>query len=120
MYKSKVSYSIGGRMRLLLKDSSVLILSGNHGDPWSGVDVNAPDSKPNQLGRDLFLIKVYEDKILPLGTQGTFKKKKNGLECKCGKKFGLRTSPYGLAGPEGQGEIPSVGCCSAYFLKNYK
>ena len=69
---------------------------------------------------DLFLIKVYEDKILPLGTQGTFSTKKNGLECKCGKKFGLRTSPYGLAGPEGQGEIPSVGCCSAYFLKNYK
>ena len=102
--------------RFLLKDGSIVYLSGDHGGPWLSVDVNGAVQKPNQVGRDFFIIKVFEDKVLPLGAQGTFNTQTNGKECLCGDKYGVQTSANYFAGPGGIGEVISGGCCSAYYL----
>jgi len=105
-----------GAASLLLKDGSVVYIGGSHGGPWLSVDVNGPLNKPNQVGRDFFIIKVFQDKILPLGAQGTFNKQYNGEQCLCGEQYGLQTgNPY-FAGEAGKREVISGGCCSAYYL----
>ncbi len=118
--KISVAYYNWYIARFLLKDGSVVYMSGSHGGPWLSVDVNGPNNGPNQVGRDMFIIKVFEDKILPMGAQGTFNPAYHGEKCLCGEQFGLQiANPY-FAGEGGKREVISGGCCSDYYIKNNK
>ncbi len=102
-------------MAFLLKDGSVVYLGGLHGGPWISVDVNGAAQGPNQIGRDFFIISVFNNKILPLGAEGTYNKDANNGKCECSKDAGTETMTY-FAGQQGWEEVVSGGCCSAEYL----
>lgn len=106
--------------RFLLKDGSMIYMGGSHGGPWLSVDVNGANNGPNQVGRDMFIIKVFEDKILPMGAQGSFNTKSNGEKCLCGEQYGQQTAANYFAGEGGADKVISGGCCSDYYIKNNK
>ncbi len=107
-------YSLAN-VAFLLKDGSVVYLGGTHGGPWISVDVNGAAQGPNQIGRDFFIISVFNNKILPLGAEGTYNKDANNGKCECSKDAGTETMTY-FAGAGGVGEVVSGGCCSAEYL----
>lgn len=113
------SYNLAA-VRFLLKDGSMIYMGGSHGGPWLSVDVNGANNGPNQVGRDMFVIKVFENKILPMGAQGTFNTNANGEKCLCGDQYGWKSSANYFAGGGGTGEVVSGGCCSDYYIKNNK
>ena len=105
----------------LLNDGAVVYFGDEHGGPWIVVDVNNFTHGPNEFGRDVFVIKVSSNNITnqhrlrAMGADGTFNKTVNGDICECSKDKGAKTIDR-IAGPNGQGEVISGACCSAYYL----
>jgi len=98
-----------------LPTGELIMFGGTHGGPWLSVDVNGPENKPNVLGRDIFVMKLYDNVVKPMGAYGTYKPEVNDGECKCGKEYGLKEATYFASGA-GAGVVASGACCSAYYL----
>jgi len=105
----------------LLKDGAVVYFGDSHGGPWIVVDVNNFNKGPNEFGRDVFVINVYSNNktnkhwAKAMGAEGTFNKNINGETCECSKDKGVKSANY-IAGGNGEGEVISGACCSAYYL----
>ena len=63
-------YNLSVQM-ILLSDGSVIYMGGLWGGPWIIIDVNGYKKGPNMVGKDLFGIQLWEDKMLPSGAVGT-------------------------------------------------
>ncbi|MFR1671367.1 MAG: hypothetical protein ACLSWI_00290, partial [Candidatus Gastranaerophilaceae bacterium] len=98
-----------------LATGELIMFGDSHGGPWISVDVNGFRKGPDKIGKDIFIMKVYDDFIRPLGAEGTFNKETNGEICGCGEEYGIEADPF-LAQGAGAGEVVSGGCCSAYYL----
>lgn len=101
--------------RFKLPTGELIMFGGTHGGPWLSVDVNGPENGPNVFGRDMFVMKLYDTSVKPMGAEGTFNPKTNGDECLCGKEYGLKDANY-FGGAAGAGEVASGACCSAVYL----
>lgn len=107
-------YNMSG-MKIKLSTGELIIFGGTHGGPWLTVDVNGAENGPNVLGRDIYVMKLYDNVVKPMGAYGTYKPSSNGDECLCGKEYGLKEATY-FAGAAGAGEVASGACCSAVYL----
>ena len=105
----------------LLNDGTLIQIGQSLGGPWVVVDVNNYSAGPNEVGRDVYIIRVMPSsnqyRLLPLGADGTFDKKSNGDVCECSKTKGAPSASY-IALPDANKstEIVRGGCCSAYYL----
>ncbi len=105
----------------LLKDGTAVYFGGNNSGAWVVVDVNNFTKGPNEFGRDVFAMKVYDINnkfwIRPMGAESTFRKSMYGNECPCGKEQpSPGSSPDIGGGVDGFYGNVSGGCCSAYYL----
>ncbi len=108
------SYNWSGT-RFKLPTGELIMFGGTHGGPWLSVDVNGPENGPNIIGRDMFVMKLYDTSVKPMGAEGTFNPKTNGNECLCGKEYGNSGTVY-FGGASGAGEAAPGACCSAVYL----
>jgi len=99
----------------LLNDGAVVYFGGLWNGPWIVVDVNNFNKGPNEIGRDVFIIKVYSNIntnqhwLKPAGAQGTpnWNNTSSGSSS-CSKDIGsqVTNTVYDAAGAG----------CSAYYL----
>lgn len=108
------SYNWSGT-RFKLPTGELIMFGGTHGGPWLSVDINGPENGPNVFGRDMFVMKLYDTSVKPMGAEGTFNPKTNGNECLCGKEYGNSGTVY-FGGAAGAGEAAPGACCSAIYL----
>lgn len=114
------SYSFNQKA-FLFKDGAAAYFGGNNSGAWIVVDVNNFTKGPNEFGRDVFAMKVYNNNnifwIKPMGAEGTFSKNKYGNDCPCGKEQPTPGSSSDIGGGVGgyYGNV-SGGCCSAYYF----
>ena len=104
-------------MAYLLNDGAAVYFGGLWDGPWIVVDVNNFQNGPNEVGRDVFIIKVYsnyrkrEHWMRPAGAKDTpgYNKAESG-SYGCSSKIGLQTSNtiYDAAG---------AGCSAKYLLE---
>ena len=87
------------------------MFGASHGGPFIVVDVDGFRNGQDTIGKDVFAIRVFDNKFLPLGAEGTYVKEQNDGECLCDKNAGLDNATY-IAGAAGVGEVVSGGCCS--------
>ena len=97
--------------------SGELIMFGaSHGGPWISVDVDGFERGKNTLGKDLFVIKVYDKHLTPMGADGTFSKAVNGSVCVWSETSGVVNATYIAGRDNGTREAASGACCSNYYL----
>lgn len=113
------SYNFSG-YRIKLLSGELIMFGGSHGGPWLSVDVDGFEHGKNTLGKDVFIIKVYNEFLRPMGAKGTFGIEANGETCECSKDSGALTSTYIAGAGNATQEVVSGACCSAYYLKNDK
>lgn len=112
------SYNLSS-YRVRLTTGELIMFGGSHGRHWISVDVDGFGNGKDTLGKDVFVMKVHDKYLKPMGAEGTFNKKKNGEICECSKNKGAVNENY-IGGAGGNGEIASGACCSAYYLLNDK
>ena len=103
-----------GTQAYLLKDGAAIYLGTSHGGPYVVVDVNNAQKGPNQLGRDLFAVKLLAttkaQKAMPLGADGTqYTSEPNGTNG-CSKDIGNKSANY-------LHEASGAGCSAKYLLE---
>lgn len=104
--------------RVRLATGELIMFGGTHGGPWISVDVDGFGKGKDTVGKDLFIIKVYDKFLRPMGAQNTYGTNEFPNGCGCSKDIGEKTSSY-ISDTAGQGVV-SGACCSAYYLLNDK
>ena len=96
---------------ILLTDGSVIYMGGSWGGPWIIVDVNGYQKGPNMVGKDLFGIQLWENKMLPSGAEGTMGYDDPSYGASgCSKDIGKSKANY-------FSEAAGAGCSAKYLLK---
>ena len=101
----------------LLKDGSVVYMGALWSGPWIVVDVNNFQKKPNEIGRDVFIIKIYSSLrtnqhwIKPAGALNTptWNDPQSG-SYGCSPDIGKKSSIYIY-------DVAGAGCSAKYLLK---
>lgn len=102
--------------RIKLSTGELVMFGGSHGGPWLSVDVNGPENGPNVIGKDIFVMKLYNNAIKPMGADGTYNPDTNDGQCLCGKEYGVKGETAYFGGASGAGKAASGACCSAVYL----
>ncbi len=112
------SYNLSS-YRARLATGELIMFGGSHGRHWITVDVDGFGNGKDTLGKDVFVMKIHDKYLKPMGADGTFNKNKNGKICECSKNKGAVNENY-IGGAGGSSEVASGACCSAYYLLNDK
>lgn len=113
------SYNFNG-YHAKLTTGEVIMFGGSHGGPWISVDLDGYGKGKDTIGKDVFIMKVFDKYIKAIGAEGTFGTDANGEICVCSKNSGAKTSNYIAGTGNAVGELISGACCSAYYLLNDK
>ncbi len=103
-------YNLSVQM-ILLADGSVIYMGGLWGGPWIIVDVNGYGKGPNMVGKDLFGIQLWENKMLPSGAEGT-----TGYDDPSSGASGC-SKDIGKSKANTFSEAAGAGCSAKYLLK---
>jgi len=103
--------------KIRLITGELIMFGGGLGGPWISVDVDGFRNGKDTIGKDVFIMRVFDDALLPLGAKGTFNTKANGENCGCSKDEGAVKGTYI---DNIYAQVVSGGCCSAYYLTHDK
>ncbi len=103
-------YNLSTQM-ILMADGSVIYMGAVLGGPWIIIDVNGYGKGPNMVGKDLFGIQLWENKMLPSGAEGT-----TGYDDPSWGASGC-SKDIGKSQASTFGEAAGAGCSYKYLLE---
>lgn len=108
---STLGHYVMDEQAVLLLNGTVLYFGGWPSGPWIIADVDGWRSGPNMVGKDVFGVQLFEDKILPSGAPGsTGYNDPSAGASGCSKDVGLATTIDFH-------KIKGAGCSYKYLMK---